>query len=142
MTARNGEVSGMRERAEGFGDCGKGYRVSACYGMLADVALLARKARGLGLVWGTFGMPTLPTDTNQPPPPDLLPQGSRPMPSGGNAAVVRNKKVIRLSVSADIKGGLPFYSSPLPYRFWQKEGCRLVRLLSFCFPEWVWSIKE
>lgn len=64
------------------------------------------------------------------------------MPSGGNTAVVMNKKVIRLSVSADIKGGLPFYSSPLPYRFWQKEGCRLVRLLSFCFPEWVWSIKE
>lgn len=134
----------MRERAEGFGDCGKGYRVSACYGMLADVALLARKSEGFGFILGTFGMLTLPTATNehhQPPPPDLLPQGSRPMPSGGNAAVVRNKKVIRLSVSADIKGGLPFYSSPLPYRFWQKECCRLVRLLSFCFPERVWSIK-
>ena len=80
MTARNGEVSGMRERAKGFGDCGKGYRVSACYGMLADVALLARKARGLGLVWGTFGMLTLPTATNehnQPPHrPTYCPKGA------------------------------------------------------------------
>ena len=38
------------EKWGGFGDCGKGYRVSACYGMLADVALLARKSEGFGFI--------------------------------------------------------------------------------------------
>ena len=55
----------MRGRAEGFGNCGKGYRVSACYGMFADVALLARKSEGFGFILGTFGMLTLPTATNE-----------------------------------------------------------------------------
>ena len=87
---------------------------------------LQRKSEGSRLDMGTFGMQTLTTALHTAPrePPD---------PSGGNAAVVRDKKVIRLSVLPDIRGGLPFYPSPLPYRFWQKECCRLVRLLSFCF---------
>lgn len=56
----------MRGRAEGFGDCGKGYRVSACYGMLADVTLLARKSEGFGSILGTFGMLILPTNRHRP----------------------------------------------------------------------------
>ena len=78
-------------------------------------------------------MLTLPTATNEHHHRPTYCAYEPPDPSGGNAAVVRDKKVIRLSVLPDIRGGLPFYPSPLPYRFWQKECCRLVRLLSFCF---------
>ena len=55
-----------------------------------------------------------------------------PDPSGGNAAVVRDKKVIRLSVLPTKEADYLFIHR-LCLPLWQKECCRLVRLLSFCF---------
>ena len=137
-----GQIRQIRGEKRRFRTLRKRLRVSACYGMLADVALLARESEGFGLIWGTFGMLTLPTATNEHHHRPTYCAYEPPDPSGGNAAVVRDKKVMRLSVLPDIRGGLPFYPSPLPYRFRQKECCRFVRLLSFCFSRMGVECKE
>ena len=53
----------------------------------------------------------------EPPPTTQASHHATPDPSGGNAAVVRDKKVMRLSVLPDIKAHYLFYPIPLPYLF-------------------------
>ena len=96
---------------------------------------LQRKSEGSRLDMGTFGMQTLTTALHTAPrePPD---------PSGGNAAVVRDKKVIRLSVLPDIRGGLPFYQSPLPTALAERVLSACPTAFFLLITEWVWSVKE
>ena len=68
----------------------KGYWVSDGHQWLADVAIYARKNEGFGFILRT-----------EPPPPHQASHHATPDPSGGNAAVVRDKKVMRLSVLPD-----------------------------------------
>lgn len=72
----------------------KGYWVSDGHQWLADIAIYARKSEGFGFILRSFVL------LNHRPPHQAS-HHATPDPSGGNAAVVRDKKVMRLSVLPD-----------------------------------------
>ena len=72
----------------------KGYWVSDGHQWLSDVAIYARKSEGFGFILRSFVL------LNHRPPHQAS-HHATPDPSGGNAAVVRDKKVMRLSVLPD-----------------------------------------
>ena len=74
----------------------KGYWVSDGHQWLADVAIYARKSEGFGFILRSFVL------LNHRPPHQAS-HHATPDPSGGNAAVVRDKKVMSLSVLPDIR---------------------------------------
>ena len=74
----------------------KGYWVSDGHQWLADVVIYARKSEGFGFILRSFVL------LNHRPPHQAS-HHATPDPSGGNAAVVRDKKVMRLLVLPDIR---------------------------------------
>ena len=88
----------------------KGYWVSDGHQWLADVAIYARKSEGFGFILRSFVL------LNHRPPHQAS-HHATPDPSGGNAAVVRDRKGNAPVGLARHLAHYLFYPIPLPYLF-------------------------